>query len=115
MLNRDPELKRQRGYTDPKSYVRNDGSERLAGQDWLERKVELFLRCNGRCEWMPVDAAGSEVGVFRCAAEATDAHHIVPRSKGRNDQINNLLALCRYHHDLLDKRKPRWSTQKEAV
>jgi 5-methylcytosine-specific restriction endonuclease McrA len=28
-----------------------------------------------------------------------DAHHVVPRSKGRNDRISNLIPYCRSCHD----------------
>jgi len=44
MLNKDAELKEQRGYTNPKSFVRNDGSEVLKGEDWKRRKMELRIR-----------------------------------------------------------------------
>ena len=116
MLNRDPEEKRRRGYSDPKSFVRIDGSEVLHGWDWTTRKEELFKRCKGKCEWI-VDAGldGAVIMVYACGKDIADPHHIKPRSKGRDDRLSNLQALCRYHHDLLDKRKPRWSRKVEAT
>ena len=41
---KSPELKAERGYSDPKSVVWADGREWLRGQDWLERKRELLKR-----------------------------------------------------------------------
>jgi 5-methylcytosine-specific restriction endonuclease McrA len=94
----DVEEKERRGYTDAKTRVRFDGSEVLKGRDWKKRKAELAIRSGGRCEWM----VAKEV---RCRSQAIDPHHIVPRSKGRDDRISNLLFICRLHHILLDHRK----------
>jgi hypothetical protein len=97
--NRDEVEKQKRGYTDPRSFVRLDGSEVLHGKDWILRKQALGERSGGRCEW--------QVGV-RCPKRADDPHHIVPRSVRRDDRLSNLMALCRYHHDELDNRKVKW-------
>jgi 5-methylcytosine-specific restriction endonuclease McrA len=35
-----------------------------------------------------------------CGGNAVDIHHIVYRSRGGGDTIDNLMALCRYHHDM---------------
>lgn len=92
-------------YLDPASFMRAAGSEVLYGEDWKRRKVELRERCNGKCEYYR-----DSTGLFeQCQVEAADPHHVIPRSKGRDDRLSNLQALCRFHHDLLDKRKPRWS------
>ena len=94
-------------YKDQKSYRTLDGREVLVGLDWQQRKWELFWRCKGRCEYMITDEV-------RCAREANDAHHKTPRSKGRNDKLSNLQAICRHHHRAIDKRQPRW-TPKEVT
>lgn len=99
---RDDAEKQRRGYTDPRSFVRLDGSEVLHGVDWLKRKQELGERSGGRCEYK--DEAG-----FRCVWQAQDAHHIVNRSKKRDDRLSNLEHLCRMHHEQRDKRRPRWT------
>ncbi len=119
---RDPELKKQRGYTHPKSYVRADGSEVLHGKDWTKRKKELWVRCGGRCEQIVVNGVSIRYlsdrnwipQKERCRSEAHDPHHIIPRSKRRDDRLSNLMALCRLHHELLDKRKVRWSKRSAA-
>lgn len=102
-MPRDKELKKARGYVEDKSIVWADGREKLVGQDWKRRRVELWERAKGRCEIIIDMLSG------RCRSEAHDPHHVKARSKGRDDRLDNLLALCRLHHDLMDKRKPRWS------
>ena len=99
---RDDAEKQRRGYTDPRSFVRLDGSEVLHRVDWLKRKQELGERSGGRCEYM------DEVG-FRCVWDADDPHHIIPRSKKRDDRLSNLVALCRGCHRALDRRQVRWT------
>ena len=106
MLNKDPIAKELSGYMDPKSFVRNDGSEVLFGEDWTRRKKELWVRCQGRCEYLIPLPGG---GVERCRRMADDPHHTVPRSKGRDDRLSKLQALCRHHHLKLDRRQVQWT------
>ena len=35
-----------------------------------------------------------------CHSPGVDIHHINYKSRGGVDEIKNLMALCRYHHDL---------------
>jgi len=35
-----------------------------------------------------------------CGSESHDIHHVNYRSLGGADDIENLMAICRYHHDL---------------
>lgn len=106
--DRDEDLKRTRGYTDPSSYVRRDfgGTEKLVGQDWLERKVELFMRSNGGCERVSILGKPHAEG---CDYRGTEAHHIVKRSIRRDDRLENLANLSHACHAAEDERKPRWS------
>jgi len=106
MLNKNPDLKRERGYTDPKSYVRNDGSEVLHGKDWAWRKSELWERGTGKCEFHLMGIIKSS-GVV-CNNRMDDPHHVKPRSRGRDDRLSNLVGLCRKHHAMLDNRKTRF-------
>lgn len=106
---RDESEKQRRGYTDPRSFVRRDGSEVLHGVDWIRRKQELGERSGGRCEQEVCPAGPSDAPMERCKSQADDPHHKVPRSKKRDDRLSNLEHLCRWHHDLLDRRKPRWT------
>lgn len=50
--------------------------------------------------------ASSFIPCFVCGCKAVDIHHIIPRSKFGSktkhiqDALNNLVALCRTHHEL---------------
>jgi hypothetical protein len=107
-----------------KSRVRFDGSETLVGKDWKKRKKELWDRAGGRCEQM-VQGYGYKfttggnitsrpVKDERCRSEGHDPHHIKPRSKGRDDRLENLQLLCRLHHDLLDWKKLKGRHEKRT-
>ena len=98
--DRWPEEKERRGYVEPGSFVRRDGSEKLVGRDWTNRVLELWQRSGGRCEAMRMP--GSDL---RCFSGARDPHHVIKRSIRRDDRLSNLQHLCRPHHDLLDPRK----------
>ena len=39
------------------------------------------------------------VGCEECGGEATDIHHLTPRSLGGENTVDNLIALCRTHHE----------------
>lgn len=107
-MKRDRQATIDKQFLDPRSYVTLDGREVLYGEDWKARVEDLRLRSGGYCEWQYVKLSIKDQ-VVRCSSQAQDPHHVKPRSKGRDDRLENLQALCRYHHDLLDKRKPRWS------
>lgn len=34
-----------------------------------------------------------------------DPHHIIPRSAGGGDMSNNLITLCRKHHDMAEEKR----------
>jgi hypothetical protein len=106
VLKADLQATLDRHFLDPKSYVAKDGREILHGKDWKVRVAELLERCGGRCE-QGKDSEGKG-DLFRCASPAADPHHLVRRSVLRDDRLAGLQALCRFHHDLLDPRKPRF-------
>ena len=39
------------------------------------------------------------VGCEECGCRATDIHHLTPRSLGGENTVDNLMALCRTHHE----------------
>lgn len=90
---------------------------RLRGRAWELRKGEVFLR-DGGCvaPMIRVWTVLATLGVYEppwttgpCAGPL-DVDHIVKRSKGGTDELDNLRVLCRRHHN---KRHPekrvRWS------
>lgn len=109
MILKDKEATEARRFEHAKSKVMKDGREILCGQDWKDRVEELRQRSGGRCEQQIKGVIAT-----RCRSEAADPHHIVRRSKLRDDRLSNLQALCRLHHDLLDERKPHWTERKKA-
>jgi hypothetical protein len=95
----DKQLKRVRNYLEPKSIVWSDGREKLTGFDWHRRKIQLWLRAKGKCEYF-----------VRCTAAGEHPHHIQKRSQGRDDRLENLLLLCGYHHRMMHPEKElKWS------
>jgi hypothetical protein len=87
-------------FKDPDSYVTPDGREILAGDDWENRKFELLQRSRGRCEYILQN--NGYAGPTRCVREAADPHHNILRSVKRDDRLDNLTALCRHHHVIVD-------------
>lgn len=105
-MKADRQLTEQRQFVERRSYITKDGREVLVGLDWQRRLQQLRNRCAGRCEYVFKTEAGEEM---RCARPAQDPHHVVLRSKGRDDRMANLQAVCRHHHGILDaqQRKER--------
>ena len=54
------------------------------------KKLYLNFFGYGQQDWVPCESCGSE---------AVDIHHLVARSQGGLDIINNLAAVCRKCHD----------------
>jgi hypothetical protein len=100
-MKRDVQATAERKFGDPGSYVTPDGRDILKGIDWTRRKQELWKRCGGRCEHlMRIEGRN-----YRCSAEAEDPHHKVLRSRKRDDSLDALEALCRFHHRLIDAKQ----------
>lgn len=74
---------------------------RAKARPGLSREVqsELFWRSDGRCEVVLVG--------LRCIRRAQDPHHVQKRSQGGSDTADNLIAMCRDHHDRTDFPYPR--------
>jgi 5-methylcytosine-specific restriction endonuclease McrA len=108
MLTVDVEATLAKAYMNNRSHITVDGREILAGIDWERRKREIWLRNHGKCE-------AFLVGLPHCSNEMDDPHHIRPRSKGRDDSLDNLVGLCRGCHRLVDRRQPRWTRKGAAA
>lgn len=91
-MKRDVQATEAAEFKDPRSYITPDGREVLYLADWSKRVRELRKRSGGRCEF--VDDKG-----VRCRNRSgRDPHHLVKRSKLRDDRLSNLSDRCRQHH-----------------
>ena len=50
-----------------------------------------------------------------CGAIAVDIHHVLFKSQGGTDDIENLVALCRYDHDVAHGKIHGVQLTKEAL
>lgn len=79
---------------------RSPNRGRLEAKAWKARKEECFLRDGATC----VDCGICLV----TSGEITDIHHVIKRSKGGTDSLENLVTLCRKCHN---KRHPEHRVQ----
>jgi hypothetical protein len=107
MIQTDRIATAEKRFEHPKSRVMKDGREILHGADWKRRKWELWERSGGQCEAISFWAGEEPI---RCRWEADDPDHVVKRSKGRDDRLEALMALCRNHHQQKHPEfQPRWT------
>lgn len=72
------------------------GGKRAVGRDsasveeWTARVRTVYALARGRCE-RPT-----------CRRSMVDVHHVVKRSQGGSDALDNLVGLCRRCHDQTD-------------
>lgn len=108
--NRSEQLKADRGYKDPSTFVRLDGTEVLHGEDLRKRHLELTERSGGRCEYEEkVDQPNVRFVDFRwrCARPATIRAHVIPRHPKRDDSLSNLKHYCFEHDKVTEKQNWR--------
>jgi hypothetical protein len=106
LLTKDVQASEAKAYKSNRSHMTVDGRELLYDEDWQLRKWEVWCRGKGLCETHLVPELRH---LPLCRNRMDDPHHLVPRSKGRNDSLDNLAGLCRMHHRMLDRRKPSWA------
>lgn len=74
---------------------------------WLKRHVRLRAKGGARFPDRRDDAYRVHVRELRCLLEDSlclgpiDPHHVVKKSQGGGDH-DNLVPLCRWHHDLVE-------------
>lgn len=66
----------------------------LDHQAWAGCRAHVFDRADYRCE---VTLQG-----VRCRSRACDGHHVKERSQGGEDVPDNVVAVCRFHHEAVD-------------
>jgi hypothetical protein len=109
-MKSDRQATEARNFKNPKSYVAPDGREVLRGEDWKDRKLELWERCSGRCEFHYMDGN-------RCSQEGQIPAHVIPRHPKRDDRLSNLMCYCIPHDRLTEKqswRRTRWGEKVSA-
>ncbi len=84
----------------PKSRKRS-ATSRGYGHRWQTGLRKRQLHREPRCEW--VDLATGE----RCGRWAKDVDHIIPKSQGGADAMENLQSLCHNHHSMKTVRELR--------
>lgn len=104
MILVDRQATAERRFEHSKSRVLKDGRLILIGEDWTEQKVALFLRSNGKCERYSILGRPHDAW---CSGKSEEAHHIIARSKGRDDRMPNLAGLSHACHSAEDPRKVR--------
>lgn len=91
----DIEATKARNFKNPKSRVMLDGREILLKPDYDRRVREVQERSGYRCE---VQREIIGVPARQCRAPSCGhPHHVVKRSKLRDDRLANLLDVCEYH------------------
>lgn len=94
--------------TKPSRRVTKSGGEVLRGAAWRKRVEELRERAEGYCEGYLID----RLHRVHYIGDEGDAHHLLARSKGRDDSLSNLAYICRRLHIALDWRKTRFGEHK---
>jgi hypothetical protein len=87
--------------------IQPDGREKCTGYQWTKRVRELKARAEGFCE-AGQDLEGADALIpghlHHFIGDDGDPHHIVKRSKSRDDRLSNLLWVCHWAHIQLHGR-----------
>lgn len=75
-------------------------------RNWRRIRAIVLERAGYRCEWIRVDTGE------RCTEVATDVDHILA---GDNHSLNNLQALCRYHHAKKSSREGAAAASRKRI
>lgn len=73
------------------------GRRSLTLAEYRAEKAKVRARSGGRCE-VTLHNVISVLGRCPCPADG-GPHHVVSRAKGGSDLADNLLDICRLHHD----------------
>lgn len=73
---------------------------RRRDRDYERARADVYERAGGRCEFFPDGR--------RCPSPCTDSHHLAGRLGPDPHRLSNLVALCRWHHDLAHAN-PEWA------
>jgi predicted CXXCH cytochrome family protein len=60
--------------------------EYLKSIEWKRLRKKAYMRAKGKCEF--------------CGEKAIEVHHVQYPKNGDKDSLDNLVAVCKKHHDL---------------
>lgn len=85
----DKQATKEKAYKDPRSFISTYGDEYLKGEDLHERRKEVYARSHGRCflNLSPRCRGWIRYNDF-------ELHHKHGGHVGRNDNLDNLSAVC---------------------
>lgn len=86
-----------------------DGSNRRARlpSNWGKLRAQVLERDGHRCRWPTEQQPGT-----RCGAAATEVDHI---KAGDDHSLDNLQALCRWHHQRKSSSEGQQSPNRQTV
>jgi 5-methylcytosine-specific restriction protein A len=99
---------------------RGTSTERGYGAHWRRIRANVLRRdgwqCQGsietqmveRTEGVNIVIAGEAGPSLRCWNEATEVDHIIPKSQGGTDELDNLQSLCKGCHSRKTAKEGRW-------
>lgn len=101
----DKQATKEKHYKDERSFISLMGDEYLKGEDLKLRRDEVFAKSHGRCmlNVSPLCRGWITRGTF-------ELDHIQGGLVGRNDNADNLRAVCKRCHRYRHIR-PKWSSQ----
>ncbi len=93
-------------FVDEDSFIAQNGTLRLSGEDWRNQKRRCFERDSWCC---------SKCGQFRKDYDL-EAHHIKPKGKGGSDDLENLTTRCAWfvsdcHTSCHPEKQTRWTSK----
>ena len=95
------------------SFVAVDGREFLSRGDWQRRVAEIFERDKRQCQWVIMKDFYPGIPML-CGKRAQHPHHIIPKGKGGDDSLGNLMAICAIHHkEAHPEKQTKWSKKEK--
>ena len=74
--------------------------------DWIHRVIQVKNRAQFQCEHI------MQHNLQRCPDAGTDVDHIIERSDGGSDDLDNLQLLCEWHHKQKTSRHAGMKSQR---
>lgn len=84
----------------PQTRISKSGKIRLSGQALIELREQRYELDGGRCQWRKgkPDACGIWLPLYGSVFNRAHLAHVIPRSIGGPDTLENTRILCPNHH-----------------